>query len=92
MSTTVDYTAVIFRVNRRLKRLTPEQMAMRVGNSIPTIAEIILLMTKDVNESWETALEGPLNSEKLYYLGQLVVVLDIVAARDKRSMLIRWFD
>jgi hypothetical protein len=87
-----DYTAVIAQVSRQLKRLTREQMNTRVGSSTPTIAGIVLRMTKNGKESLETALDGPLNSEMSYHLGQLVIILDILAMRNERSMFIRWFD
>ena len=87
-----DHTAVIARVSRQLQRLTREQRTTRVGSATPTIAEIVQLLTKNGNGSLETALEAPLDSEISYYLGQLIVILDIVIMQDKKPTLIRWFD
>jgi len=91
MKTSPDYTAVIDRVCRHFRRLTPEQRTTRIGIDTPTVAEIVRLITKDEGVSLREALETPLNGEKLYHVGQLMIILDILTQHDKRSVLVRWF-
>jgi hypothetical protein len=82
----MDTIDVIDHVSYRLKRITREQRNIRVGKRVPTISEILSLLPH---------LDTPIESfegEKLYYLGQLVMILDILAEQDKGSMLVRWFD
>ncbi|MBN9386363.1 MAG: hypothetical protein J0H74_36735 [Chitinophagaceae bacterium] len=86
----MDTTVVIGNVRRRLKHLSGEQLDTRVGNNVPTVAEILRSLTG--NESMNLTIESPLDGEKLYHLGQLVVILDLLTTREKRPMLVRWFD
>lgn len=85
----MNTSAVIDNVRLRLKRLTNKQRNIRVGDKVPTIAELLPLLTDDVSD---LSIGTPLDENKLYHLGQLVVILDILTTRDVRPVLVRWFD
>jgi len=76
----MDNISVIDNVRRRLKHLTREQRNTRVGDTAPTIAELLSLLGGDMS-----TVGISLDSDKSYYLGQLVVILDLLTTRDRRS-------
>jgi|GEM_PF-2313600 len=86
----MDTNAVIDNIRRRLKHLTRGQLETRVGDKAPTIAELLSLLTNDGSPI--LTIEAPLDEKQLYHLGQLVVILDLLATREKRPALVRWFD
>lgn len=86
----MDQTAILNDVRNRLRHLTREQKTTRVGNSMLTIAELLPLLSDGT--SADLVIEDPFDGEKLYHLGRLVVILDILTAQERRPTLVRWFD
>lgn len=73
--------AMIDSLSVQTKQLSKLERSARICSSLPSIAEIIQLLAANPSEE-----------ERSFYLGQLVVMVNIISEQRKRSMLIRWFD
>jgi len=92
MSNQPDYQEIIARLSRQLKLLSPEQTSTRIGRAAPTVSDIVQLLTNNKNAALESILQDALKNENYFYLGQLVVLAEILVAQNKRPGLVRWFE
>ena len=78
-------TTIIQNLRQRLSRLTAGQMDIRVG---ATTVRMLMQQLPPLND----LPDPPLNERQLFLLGQLSIVLDILAAQQRRPVLVRWFE
>ena len=77
METTLQHTC------KTLRHLTPEQLRTRIGSS--TAAELLEQLPADLSDTC-------LNKHQVFLLGRLSLMLDILDTRQRRPVLVRWFD
>lgn len=92
MSHQPDYQEIIAHLSRQLQLLSPGQKSTRLSSATPTILEIVGLITNDPDAMPEKRLQVPPDSDTLFHLGRLVMLVEIIAAQNKRSGLVRWFE
>ncbi|MDO6429099.1 hypothetical protein Q4E93_00780 [Flavitalea sp. BT771] len=92
MSDQPNYQEIIARLCRQLQLLSPEQRSGRLAGTIPNIPEMVGLITKDLNATPANLLHTTLNDGDLFHLGQLVILVEILVAQNKKPKLVRWFE
>ena len=92
MSDQPDYQEIIARLSRQLKLLSPDQKSTRIGRTVPTVSDVVQLLTDDKNAAPDSILQDALKNENHFYLGQLVMLAEILVAQNKKPGLVRWFE